>query len=62
MKPSWKNAPEWANYLVRGSDGLYWWHENKPIKGVCAFYPAVDSRTQLASDYDEYTLTLEKRS
>jgi hypothetical protein len=35
-KPDWKDAPEWANYLAMDRDGLWAWHENKPIteKGV----------------------------
>ena len=30
-KPSWKDAPEWANYLSQDSDRLWWWFENKPV-------------------------------
>jgi len=30
MKPSWDDAPEWANYLVMDSEGWWWWFEFKP--------------------------------
>ena len=30
MKPDWKDAPEWANYLAGDSDGQWAWFENKP--------------------------------
>ena len=26
-KPSWKDAPEWANWLARNDDGWWFWHE-----------------------------------
>ena len=30
MKPDWKDAPEWANYLAMDEDGSWWWFENEP--------------------------------
>lgn len=30
MKPDWKDAPEWANYLALDSDGYYWF-EFQPV-------------------------------
>lgn len=33
MKPDWKDAPEWAQWLARDPDGEWWWHEGKPQKG-----------------------------
>jgi len=29
-KPSWDNAPEWANYLARNSNGKWRWYQLKP--------------------------------
>lgn len=29
MKPDWKDAPEWANYLTLDDQGWYWF-EDKP--------------------------------
>lgn len=30
MKPDWKDAPEWANWLAMDDDGEWWWFELKP--------------------------------
>ena len=30
MKPDWKDAPEWANWLACDSDGTWTWYKNKP--------------------------------
>lgn len=32
MKPDWKDAPVWAQYLAMDHDGVWWWYEHKPIK------------------------------
>ena len=31
MKPDWKNAPEWANYLAMDENNGWWWYADKPI-------------------------------
>jgi hypothetical protein len=30
MKPDWKAAPAWANYLAMDEDGEWYWYEEKP--------------------------------
>ena len=30
MKPSWDDAPEWANWLAMDKDGCWWWYEKEP--------------------------------
>lgn len=30
MKPDWKDAPEWAQWVAMDADGDWWWYENKP--------------------------------
>jgi hypothetical protein len=30
MKPSWENAPSWANYLAMDEDGQWTWYEKSP--------------------------------
>lgn len=30
MKPDWKDAPEWAQWLAMDSSGLWYWHESEP--------------------------------
>lgn len=29
-KPSWKDAPAWANWLAQDEDGEWYWYENEP--------------------------------
>lgn len=29
-KPDWKDAPEWAQWLARDSNGLWYWYEMEP--------------------------------
>ncbi len=31
MKPDWKDAPEWANYLAMDENGAWWWYEMEPV-------------------------------
>lgn len=31
MKPDWKDAPEWAQWLAMDKNGDWYWYENKPI-------------------------------
>ncbi len=33
-KPSWDQAPEWANYLAMDKDGEWYWFEDEPIKSI----------------------------
>lgn len=30
MKPNWKDAPEFAQYLAQDKDGWWYWYEKKP--------------------------------
>jgi hypothetical protein len=30
MKPDWKDAPEWAQWLAQDYDGEWVWHEERP--------------------------------
>lgn len=32
MKPDWKDAPEWANYVAMDSDGVWWWYRDEPYQ------------------------------
>lgn len=38
MKPSWKDAPKWANYLAMDDDGRWYWYETKPMISSGAWY------------------------
>lgn len=39
MKPSWNDAPEWAQYLAADKDGAWYWYESEPKPGQVAFIP-----------------------
>lgn len=30
MKPDWKDAPEWAQWLAQDSDGNWYWFSEEP--------------------------------
>ena len=30
-KPSWDDAPEWANYLAIDESGVWYWYSDAPI-------------------------------
>jgi hypothetical protein len=31
VKPKWKEAPNWANWLVMGRNHCWWWHREEPM-------------------------------
>ena len=31
-KPSWENAPEWAQWLAQDADGEWCWFRHRPLK------------------------------
>lgn len=32
MKPDWKDAPEWAQFLAQEDNGKWYWYEKKPAQ------------------------------
>ena len=46
MKPSWKDAPEWAEYLAMDSSGQWWWYEVEP------YFVSYEGLDQWISDGD----------
>lgn len=61
MKPDWKDAPEWAQWLAQDKDGRWFWYQNKPAllddcwDLVGANYEECDPQNT------EWTNTLEKK-
>lgn len=57
MKPSWKDAPEWAQWLAMDEDGQWVWFETEPhlvsdqewfrASGRCAYVSVNDFRQSL---------------
>ena len=54
MKPDWKDAPEWAEWLCMDDGGEWYWFENKPVKG-CGLWRVADdeSKWRLAFSWEE---------
>lgn len=47
MKPDWKDAPDWAQWLAMDSNGLWYWHKNDPSIGEYCF---ISNRYQITAD------------
>ena len=65
MKPSWLDAPDWANYLARGEHGGWFWFDKKPVADrVDKIWSANANGCvfQYAGDHnDDWDRTLERR-
>lgn len=62
MKPDWKNAPEWANYLAMDSNHIWCWYEKKPEKNVYQNIWGSKGKYEIAVNPNiEWTDTLEER-
>lgn len=67
-KPSWKEAPEWAQWLGQDEDGVWYWHGEEPnskgedVNGCCYWMSRglsdISCRGELLGDWRD---TLEKR-
>lgn len=44
MKPDWKDAPEWANWLTMDDDGEWYWHETEPSLRYEEYWLAKEGR------------------
>lgn len=62
MKPSWDDAPDWANYLAQDYDLEWWFYEEEPeARGL---YWASTARCEISISpqvQDYWTDTLERR-
>lgn len=64
MKPSWNDAPEWANYLVINRDGGWSWFESKPsylVKAGLWFCDKGQSISAIATDEITPACSIEER-
>ena len=34
ITPKWSDAPDWANFLAKDSDGRWHWYENRPDQDI----------------------------
>ena len=61
-KPSWSDAPEWANWLGQDDDGEWWWFPTEPTTRLNCFYNRVSQRASTAGKViGDWKSTLEKR-
>lgn len=61
MKPSWENAPEWANWLAMDYDGTWWWYSNLPKFDNGEWLPGSGTKCEIAVLETDPETTLEPR-
>ena len=62
MKPDWKDAPEWANYLAMDADGSWYWFGKEPIAHDTFWSSPYDFNDMQADiDTSNWRGTLEQR-
>lgn len=62
MKPDWKDAPEWAQWLAMDEDGKWYWYRGKPHLAAFQWGYDQDDDYLLACEDDSYwKSTLEER-
>lgn len=61
MKPDWKDAPEWAQFVARDEDGEWWWYEHKPIVEYFRYWLPSTGRTEIAAHGNDWQHSLEQR-
>lgn len=62
MKPSWDDAPAWANYLAMDKSGRWYWYEYKPWARFESWWEHREGQKCLAMDaLVSWTDTLEGR-
>lgn len=60
MKPDWKDAPEWADYLAQDKRGTWFWYENEPYNdGKHCWWSSGQEEPAVTSP--DWKQTLEKR-
>ena len=50
MKPDWKDAPEWVNYLAMDSDGEWFWYECSPRSGPMSWIVSEGDHTYAGTE------------
>lgn len=61
MKPDWKDAPEWAQWLAMDEDGMWGWYEIEPrISSTNDFWFSPKGKSSFVK-ISEWKKTLEQR-
>jgi hypothetical protein len=63
VKPDWKDAPEWANWLAMDEDGSWYWYESEPEANTYlqAWLDKPDTKLLQAGDVYRWTETKEAK-
>lgn len=61
MKPSWTQAPNWAQYLAMDCDGTWWWYSEMPEYDSGEWFTGRGTKIELAIVPDDLSETLEPR-
>jgi hypothetical protein len=62
MKPDWKDAPEWAQYVAMDEDGDWYWYELKPELLDTCWLQSVSGQFDLVRfPFPEWQDSLEER-
>ena len=61
MKPDWKDAPEWANWLAKDEQDDWCWYEIEPIPDVGGWWWSSGSHQYCDLHADDWKDSLEKR-
>ena len=61
MKPDWKDAPEWANYVAQDRDGYWCWYESHPHLPKDSDEWTAQGRSEYAVEPNHWKESLEKR-
>lgn len=59
MKPDWKDAPDWANYLAQDDNGSWSWFEHEPEWQDDMWVPQIGMAEEV--DQPNGEITLERR-
>jgi hypothetical protein len=51
MKPDWKDAPEWAQWVAMDADGKWYWHEDEPVASGGEWF-STDGRCRVVRNMD----------
>lgn len=61
MKPDWKDAPEWANYVAMDRFGYWYWYELKPFLSAFDWHRQENSKVKAFKQMVDWKDTLERR-
>jgi len=61
MKPDWKDAPEWAQWLAQDLDGVWWWYADKPSLGIKTWATDLGAIAECATLSTGWKESLERR-